>query len=634
MRNRMQSYGRWLGILSLTFVLSIDLGARSVTANDDALFTRQDENEDGVLSGSEVAVFLPFDANQDGEVSKEEFVAGLNRERRLLQGDDGAAFGELDSNEDEVLSGTEVKGNEAYDADGDGEVTVQEFRQGRASRRRILGVPDKNELTRQAQQKFRQLDRNEDGRLSGKEMIGFEKLDANSDKRITEAEFLAEFTGDESVPIGDPVDIFLAMIRTSNPMPFLKACDPDFAREMDAPVLAFIMQRLEAAIGTLDPAAKDALQSRELLINDKPHTVYEGDLAFKDGNATAKLFVERGRIVGFRIDTPLLEGIGDQLYTALTTDQKFSRSLADFYTPRCEDFIRLILSGEDDKAFAKYHPEVQKQLGRDRVQAVFETFRENCGTFKSLELEILRVEFDSNKKGENCKLVHLIHGSKKDYMATTTFQFIGLAAHIVGLAVKPAEPDQNPPPETEKPAEVQWVNVAARAEGVTFEMPGKPKRTVNEEKRLIVYRTENADKTTIYTTVIENVGENFEPNAETFFKQIQKDLVEALEGELLDTDDYRAGNHPGILIFIKSKDGVLFAERAVIVGSRIYRFQVVTEEQDKAKREGLANRFFESAKFIETDDDAPKPPGQPLPKPPQVLPSPPKPPQIPKPPVP
>ncbi len=631
MLNRLRHFGSLFFLLSLTLVVAIHAGSGTALAGeDDETFTKLDTNEDGVLSGSEATNSLAFDADKDGEVSKAEYLAGMTALRkRVLAIDDGQLFGELDLNEDEVLSGKELKGFEKYDADGDGEVSRKEFDLGRAADRRAMGVPDKEEAARQARLKFQQLDINEDGRLSGKEMAGFEKLDANGDKRITEAEFLAGFVGADAAAVADPVGVFLAMIRTTDPAPFLNACLPEFASEMDRPVLTFIMQRLASKLGALDPAAKDALKSRQQNIEGKPHTVYEGELKFKEGSATASLIIAQGRIVGFRVDSPALEDIGDQLYTALAEDQKLSRAIADFYTPRCEEFVRLILTKQDDKAFAKYHPDVQKQIGRERAQVVFETLRVNCGSFKAIEPEALRVEFDSNKKGENCQLTHLVRGSKASYLVTTTFQFIGLSAQIVGLAIKPPDPDQVPPADPGKEAD-KWVKVAANAEGTTFEMPIKPKRTVNEEKQTVTYRAEAADNSVITIVMIEDVGENFEPKAEIYFASLQKELVEALEGELLDADDAKAGKHPGRLMFIKAKDGVFFVERAVVVGKRVYRFQYITQETNKRQREMIGNRFFESAKFLETDDDVPevappKPPAppklptprsKPLPKPP------------------
>lgn len=282
---------------------------------------------------------------------------------------DNELFSTLDSNEDDVLSGKEVKGLEKYDADSDGEVSRKEFDQGRAAVGRKLPGPNKAELARLALEKFRLLDTNEDGRLSGTEMVGFEKLDGDGDRRVAEKEFIAGFSS----------------IRTE------------------------------------------------------------------------------------------------------TTE------------------------------------------------------------------------------GEPGSLL----------------------------------------PEQHKPAEFKWVKVPATAEGVTFEMPGNPTRTAVENQPIVRYRLQAADT---WTVRIETHKEDVESSAEGFFKAIQRDLVAALESEPIDSEQADAGNHPGRVFFFKAQNGDFFVERTVLIGPRIYRFQVLTSESDQRQREKVVNHFFESAGFPETDDDVPAPP--------------------------
>lgn len=105
---------------------------------------------------------------------------------------DEAAFGKLDQNEDGVLSGKEVQAVRAYDADGDGEVSLREFRTGRA-RDQIKTTAEKSPIGSRtdANSLFQSLDMNEDGVLSGKELRGYEKRDSDGNGEVTQAEFLA-----------------------------------------------------------------------------------------------------------------------------------------------------------------------------------------------------------------------------------------------------------------------------------------------------------------------------------------------------------------------------------------------------------------------------------------------------------
>lgn len=103
-----------------------------------------------------------------------------------LREQDKAEFELLDVSEDGVLSGREVKLLLKYDADGDKRVTLTEFLAGRAKERAAAKDGD-------AEAKFKELDKNEDGVLSGRERRGFQQFDQNGDEEVTKAEFLAGF---------------------------------------------------------------------------------------------------------------------------------------------------------------------------------------------------------------------------------------------------------------------------------------------------------------------------------------------------------------------------------------------------------------------------------------------------------
>ena len=636
MMTRLRSHNSWYCVFGMTLFVQAVCGLSSASAaTDEETFAALDLNQDGVLSGLEVTIALPFDADKDGEVTKDEYLVGSLLERqRFLALDDGQLFKERDSNADDTLSGKEVLGFQQYDADNDGEVSRQEFDAGRATDRKQHAGPSPEEMARQAQEKFQQLDINQDGRLSGKELAGYETLDANGDRRVSEKEFLAGFVAEPTAdPAGVPPPIvFLEMIRTADPTAFLKMSDPEFAQDIDAPVLTFVLKTLTKSLGEFDPSAQDAPKQEEQTVvkGQPPYTFYSGPLQFKTGVADGSLVVAQNRIMGFQIKSPVLNDLGDQLYQALMDDQAFGKSTAEFYTPRCEAFVRLVLKGGDEKAFATFHPDVQKQVGREPFQNVFVTFRTNCGSFKGFELESLRVESDANMKGENYQLTHFVRGSKENYMATTTFQFIGLKADFTGFAVRPAtEEESNRPAVSNNVGGFTWVKVPATAEGVSFEMPGKPERAQDEKTKRVTYSFEPADQLSVWNVFIDTAEDNLEARAKELFDYMEEALVTNTEGELVDSDEFNAGKHPGRMHCVKVKTGVFVVERIVIVGSRAYHFQVTTSEQDKTKREAVVNRFFDSVQVLETDDDVPAAPTPP----PSESPGSPKPP-VPKPPVP
>ena len=586
-------------------------------ATDDELFSALDKNEDGVLSGKEATDVRPYDLNQDGEVTKDEYLAGIAENRKqLLARDDAELFKEQDSNEDEVLSGKEVVGFTQYDSDQDGEVSRQEFDAGRDADRKAQAGPTPEEMASRAKEKFRELDTNEDGRLSGKEIGSLGSLDTNGDRRISEKEFVDGLVALALEPAADPLTVFVEMIRTADPSAFLKSCTPEFAGDMDAPVLTFIMKDLARSLGEVDPASKAALvQKLETLIEGQaPNTVYRGQLKFKDGAADATLILAQNQVVGFQLETPVLNDVSDRLHLALIEDKTFGKSTAEYYSPRCEEFVRLILKGQDDEAFGKFHPEVQKQEGKEKFQNVFETFRSNCGEFKGFELETARIETDLNGKSGTYQLSHLVRGTKQDYIVTTTLQFIGLKAAIVGLAVKPATEEQSaPPPAPTTDDAPKWVKVAATEAGLTFEMPGDPTRTKDEATQRLTYNLTSHDGLYIWNVYVDTVKDNedLEPRAQELLDFMQQDVLKNTEGELIDSDEANLGKHPGRLYFVKTKEGAFIVERVVILGSRVCHFQLTTVETDKRTRETLGNRFLESVELLQTDDDVPEAPLEP-----------------------
>ncbi len=637
MMTALRSHYSWYCVFGMTLFVQAVCGLSSASAaTDDETFAALDTNTDGVLSGTEAASLLVFDADKDGEVTKAEFLAGVKAQRqRILAMDDGQVFKELDSNADDTLSGKEVSGFVQYDADKDGEVTRAEFDAGRAADRKQLAGPSPEEQARQAQEKFQQLDTNADGRLSGKEMAGYEKLDTNGDRRVSEKEFLAGFVaapGAEPGASAPPPVVFLEMIRTGDPTAFLKMSDPEFAQDIDHPVLKFILKDLTSSLGAFDPAAQDAPKQEEQTVvkGQPPYTFYSGPLKFKAGVADGSLVVAQNRIMGFQIKSPVLDTVTDRLYQALMDDQVLGKSTAEFYTPRCEEFVRLVLKGGDEKAFATFHPDVQKQVGREAFQKVFETFRTNCGSFKGFDLESMRVEFDANLKGEDYQLTHFVRGSKENYMTTTTFQFIGLKAVFTGFAVRPAtEEESNRPAAPSNVGGFTWVKVPAAAEGVNFEMPGTPERTTDEKTKRVTYSFTSADQLSVWNVFIDTADDNLEARAKDLFDYMEKAVVTNTEGVLVDSDEANAGEHPGRVHTVKVKDGVMVVERIVIVGFRLYHFQMTTSEPDKTKREAVVNHFFDSVQVLE----APAAPAAPPSVVPPQEPGSPKPP-VTKPPVP
>ena len=97
---------RWL------FAKTLLLGLSVTTVSFADNFDDQDSNQDGVLSGTEVAGLKLLDQDGDGEVSRAEFTTAVTEQRTRANGLVGRILKERDTNGDGKLSGTESKGLE------------------------------------------------------------------------------------------------------------------------------------------------------------------------------------------------------------------------------------------------------------------------------------------------------------------------------------------------------------------------------------------------------------------------------------------------------------------------------------------------------------------------------------------
>jgi hypothetical protein len=141
-------------------VTAAEAGAKSPESEDAARFAELDVNRDGWLSGSEAIRLRHYDANGDGEVTAEEFLAGRAAERLMLR--EGAVLPEdidlfdgLDSTGSGYISGVDIErgGVAAFDVDQNGRVTRQEFYDGRARLRRE--IEERARLAREAEARRR-----------------------------------------------------------------------------------------------------------------------------------------------------------------------------------------------------------------------------------------------------------------------------------------------------------------------------------------------------------------------------------------------------------------------------------------------------------------------------------------------
>lgn len=153
-------------------------------------FKEKDLNKDGVLTGSELKGVKKFDGNGDKSISKDEFLAGRKAQtKELNEKAREKAFDKVDTNNDGILTGNEKAKLKKFDKDGNGEISKEEFQAGRSEAWRA-------KVDKKFDDVFNSLDTTNEGVLSGTEMKKHQDWDADGDGKITKDEAKAGWTAD------------------------------------------------------------------------------------------------------------------------------------------------------------------------------------------------------------------------------------------------------------------------------------------------------------------------------------------------------------------------------------------------------------------------------------------------------
>jgi Ca2+-binding EF-hand superfamily protein len=158
-------------------------------------FKEKDVNKDGALTGSELKGIKQLDTNQDKTISKDEFLAGKKAQTKELHDKmRDKAFDKVDKNNDGILTGNEKDKLKKFDKDGNGEITKEEYLAGRSEAWRA-------KVDKKFDDVFNSLDTTDEGVLSGTEMKKHKDWDADGDGQITKDEAKAGWTADRKEAI-------------------------------------------------------------------------------------------------------------------------------------------------------------------------------------------------------------------------------------------------------------------------------------------------------------------------------------------------------------------------------------------------------------------------------------------------
>jgi Ca2+-binding EF-hand superfamily protein len=454
-------------------------------------FDKLDINEDGVLSGVEMKSVAARDADGDGRVTRAEFDGAGSKPSGGSTAAAEQKFVDLDISEDGYLSGREMRGLERLDLDKDGRVTKQEYLQ--ASSTEPRGAEDKpaapgitpppaaptgtldlrslvdkawadadkaradldKKAIERADKLFNAFDGNEDGKLSGTEIpTQFKAYDTNQDGRLTREELHLGVAPPRALRPGvtpppgastatkSDLDPLVAAFQTGDIGPVMADINERGKKAIDELVLQFIVDTFRKEYGEITPPS--AMDVKVTSIEIKGEKIKEtwADVKFARGTATLRIAKVDGKLEGIQIGSPLMEQI-NEIHTGLLLSpegKELARKFNDTFAPRGEHMLRLIIDGNDQEAFKCFYPEVQQELGWEKVQAYFARNRGAMGAVEKIECTGITAKFDEGKPKPNFILEYDLPSADAGLVnGFITFRIIGVKAHIISLQFKKAD---------------------------------------------------------------------------------------------------------------------------------------------------------------------------------------------------
>ncbi len=436
------------------------------------VFALRDTNGDDVLSGREAKGLTAVDKDQDGDISRAEFQMAMDAWRPQVAKADDENFRSMDRNEDGRLSGNECTGYEFCDTNADRRITRAEFDEGSIGRRKLVAALSPDEAQRAADEYFKTLDTNEDGRLTGTEVIGMNRYDSNQDGRTSKEEWDygvlmdalsatsststdddPEMTPSSGIASGeDLIELMIDAANTQKADTLLSNMRPELKTIVDDVVLQYIVEFIHKHHGRISPVRKTDLQSAPGA--DPGATRFTANASCEKGTLALSATEYKGKLLGLSYDSPHLDLLDQEIFSDLAkstgAEDGLTKRFAQYYSPKCVEFVKSVLADKNDEAFEMFHPLVREQIGRAAFDEVFALMQAQCEPEPTIELEIFRIEEDKN--GTRMFYVgHRVSGQQSPQMFTAGFQLIGMKAELVTVSIAPVGSDSTDTNEEAKP---------------------------------------------------------------------------------------------------------------------------------------------------------------------------------------
>ena len=349
---------------------------------------------------------------------------------------DRLEFSKLDSNEDGYLSGKEMVTVSAYDANGDKRVTEAEFLTARQKLRNV------NPLVQDTNQ-FESLDKNEDGRLSGKEVAAWKQFDSNGDGEVSKAEFLsgraAERKTAQAPADAQQYKIFTTMLRAVEARDtklFMSLLHPELPKVIDEPILQFYFDVLHDRLGSITRKKPSDLKRETKTDSGVSSVVTSATVAFEKGTGVFECAEQEGKIVSFDLASSLMTDLHKKLGARFVNDNDFAAKIGKHLAPRGEAMLNSVFAAEDEKAYAMLHPQVREQISLEDAKAEFLKSRVTFGPIHGIDYDGFTEVMSEAGELKRLLLNYKIAKDEVTVVGQVEFHIVGFYSAITGMNVK------------------------------------------------------------------------------------------------------------------------------------------------------------------------------------------------------
>lgn len=604
-------------------------------------FDERDSNQDGVLSGQELAEFKLLDRDQDGEVTRQEFADAATEQRERGAELVGKIFTMRDGNQDGRLSGNERAGLEHCDANNDRKITEEELRSGLTEVDATLVDKSIDDLQNAAEERFAKLDITEDGRLTGNEVQSCLHYDQTGDGRVTKVEYFVglalSLEAGESLPDGRPmpeggnekiIAEFVKLMNSPEQAEVLRKRMHENLRKVIDPVL--LQYALQHAINSHGNLAIPDLESIEQTKLKTGEVQIVADLLCGTGDLKLTISVLKGKITGFMMESPQILQLDAALFQDLQEDEWQNR-FAKAYGTQVEAAIKLIMDEKDAKAIQMIHPSVVEQIGEQPFLDLFAKLRTSIGEFESAELESFTTE-RSETGVYSFTVTYRVTGESATLNFSVKFQRDGLTAAMTGYLLDssdvdlkkktkdlddsedvtpaPKSDDDSPVPAPVMPSDddddggIKWLDTVSGKDGISVKLPGKASRSEVEGEKgtIILYSLNLPQQKMNFVVRIGAMESDVTEYGDVFFTSFKKSLFKDDAAKILkESLDFKR-KFPEWNVIVQEADGSYSARRYILAGEALYIFIWSGPDVGETSR-AYAVPFLESATLIDADGE-------------------------------